>query len=175
MFQFFLKMQSVSLCIKASEGYEDVVREYYKHHGHQCCGDAGIDLFCVEDIIIPARAISHKIPLGICVEAYRELTVSSQDKHRLQYINECLFVLPRSSTGFKTPIRLSNSIGVIDAGYRGMLIAICDNLSDEPFVMKKGQRYFQIIHPSCKPLKIKLVDKLSETVRGVMGFGSTGK
>ena len=38
------------------------------------------------------------------------------------------YLYPRSSTGSKTPLRLSNSIGVIDSGYRGNLIACFDNI-----------------------------------------------
>ena len=40
------------------------------------------------------------------------------------------YLYPRSSMGSKTPLRLSNSVGIIDAGYRGNIIGVVDNISD---------------------------------------------
>lgn len=145
------------LRIKPIKGREDVVREFYENHTHFHPGDCGIDLYCLKDLVVPARAYSVKMPLGICIEA-----------------GTCMYLYPRSSTGSKTPIRLSNSVGIIDAGYRGELTALLDNLSDEPFTMERGSRYFQLCSPNLTPLEFKVVDELSETSRGTGGFGSTG-
>jgi dUTP pyrophosphatase len=83
---------------------------------------------------------------------------------------------PRSSTGLKTPLRLANSVGVIDAGYRGNYIAVFDNVRTEPFSVEQGQRLVQICPPNLTyPLKVVLVDDLgAQTLRGEGGFGSTG-
>ena len=82
--------------------------------------------------------------------------------------------MPRSSIP-KTPLRLSNSIGLIDAGYRGELQAPLDNISDENYLVKAGTRLFQIVNPDLSTFSsINIVDKLSETDRGEGGFGSTG-
>ena len=82
-------------------------------------------------------------------------------------------LIPRSSIS-KTPLRLSNSIGLIDGGYRGELIAYCDNISNDPYKVLKGQRLFQILAIDGVPLEIEMVSELSESIRGSSGFGSTG-
>jgi dUTPase len=86
------------------------------------------------------------------------------------------FMYPRSSTGLKTPLRLANSVGVIDAGYRGNYIAVFDNVRTEPFSVEQGQRLVQICPPNLTyPLKVVLVDDLgAQTLRGERGFGSSG-
>ena len=58
------------------------------------------------------------------------------------------FLYPRSSTGTKTPLRLANSVGVIDAGYRGNYIAAFDNIRVETFKVEKGQKLAQICSPN---------------------------
>ncbi len=59
--------------------------------------------------------------------------------------------------------------------FRGQLMAIVDNISDEPFTLKKGERYFQICTPTLGPIECTLVHTLSETSRGKGGLGSTGE
>ena len=87
---------------------------------------------------------------------------------------DCSYYLyPRSSIS-KTPLRMSNSVGIIDAGYRGEIIAKVDNLSNDDYKIEKGTRLFQICDASLEPIELRIVDKLSETTRGVGGFGSTG-
>ena len=83
-------------------------------------------------------------------------------------------LVPRSSI-WRTPLRQSNSIGIIDAGYRGHLMVPVDNISNEDYIIKSGERLFQIVHPSLEPIKVELVDEVSDTERGSGGFGSTGK
>ena len=75
----------------------------------------------------------------------------------------------------KTPLRLSNSIGLIDGGYRGEIMASCDNIKDFIFDIKKGDRLFQLVATDNSPISYQLVDGLSNTSRGSGGFGSTGK
>ena len=87
-------------------------------------------------------------------------------------------LLPRSSMGSKTPLRLSNSVGVIDSGYRGHIIACVDCLKKAEVVLSKYQRVFQIVAFSGRPIYVELVDNsdaLGYTERGDGGFGSTGK
>jgi dUTP pyrophosphatase len=97
-------------------------------------------------------------------------------------------LLPRSSTGVKKNIRLSNSVGVIDAGYRGELCALVDCISnpvtdgfgetgDERAKLSEGERNFQIVGYAGYPIHVNLVDTeedLGNTERGTGGFGSTG-
>ena len=90
----------------------------------------------------------------------------------------CL-LLPRSSI-YKTPFRLCNSIGLIDAGYRGEVKAMADNMSPEEETTIRydsGTRLFQICQHNFLPWsKIVLTDELPAPPdnRGSGGFGSTG-
>lgn len=125
-------------------------------------GDAGLDLYCPGDLTIPPRGTA-KIDLKIQCEG-----LSDNDGR-----NVCYYLYPRSSIS-KTPLRLANSVGIIDAGYRGNIMAVVDNISDEPFDIQKGQRLFQICGRFLEPINLALVDTLSDSERGNGGFGSTG-
>ena len=108
----------------------------YENHNSYHLGDSGLDLFTPEDIIVPAGAISFKVDLRIQCEAY-------SDKNKSLSISYYLY--PRSSMGAKTPLRLANSVGIIDAGYRGNIIGIVDNHSKEDFriepTMKNSKKF----------------------------------
>jgi len=81
-------------------------------------------------------------------------------------------VFPRSSIR-KTDLILSNSVGVIDSGYRGEIQATFKKTGGA--VYEVGERGAQIIiipHPT---IEFKEVDELTNTERGEGGFGSTGK
>jgi dUTP pyrophosphatase len=88
------------------------------------------------------------------------------------------YLYPRSSTGTKTPLRLANSVGIIDSGYRGPLIAAFDNGNEDDFQIQDKQRLVQICAPDLSyPIYVILVDseeELGKTNRGSGGFGSTG-
>lgn len=83
-------------------------------------------------------------------------------------------IFPRSSVK-KTDLVLSNSVGVIDSGYRGEIMAVFKKLSGS--VSKKyyiGDRAVQLIILPYPKIEFEEVEKLSETERGSGGFGSTG-
>ncbi len=132
--------------------------KFYSNHGHFHKGDAGLDLYVLEDITFKSGE-TKLIKLGISCEPVNGVAY---------------FLFPRSSIS-KTPLRLSNSIGLIDAGYRGEIMASCDNIKDITFIAKEGDRLFQIVAANCSPISYELVDELTETTRGTGGFGSTGK
>ena len=75
----------------------------------------------------------------------------------------------------KTPLRMCNSVGLIDGGYRGEIMAVVDNIKNEVYTIEPGQRLFQLVGMDGSPIHFKLVDELSESTRGKGGFGSTGK
>jgi dUTP pyrophosphatase len=120
--------------------------------------DSGFDLFMPNDVIIPANQ-------NILVD----LKVRCEPKFTSGY-----YLYPRSSLG-KTPLRLANSVGIIDNGYRGTLKVWVHNTNNEDFYMKKGERYFQLCHPSLEPMTVCLTSVNRNTERGEGGFGSTGK
>lgn len=156
-------MSTTQFLAKPAPGHENIVKEFYSDHQNFHDGDSGIDLFCLENTIIPGKSIGNRIYSGLCVEATRDSTPQS------------FYLYPRSSTGADTPIRMSNSVGIIDSGYRGQIIMIVDNVSNEPFLLAKGKRYFQMCSRDLSPVSFKLVEKLSETKRGENGIGSTNQ
>ena len=99
------------------------------------------------------------------------------------------YLYPRSSIS-KTRMRLANSVGIIDAGYRGDLIAAVDTIglfgsTDIWHIWKetlspinKYDRYFQVCAPDLSPFLVHIVmneaDLGQPTARGTGGFGSTG-
>ena len=70
---------------------------------------------------------------------------------------------------------MSNSIGLIDGGYRGEIIAMVDNIKNQDYTISAGDRLFQLVAMNGAPITFELVDELSDTSRGSGGFGSTGK
>ena len=71
---------------------------------------------------------------------------------------------------------LVNSVGIIDSGYRGNLMASFYNTKDTEVIIKKGDRIVQICMPSLeKNYTIEVQNALDSTARGEGGLGSTGK
>ena len=138
--------------------FNDSVKSLYENHGHFHDGDAGIDLFITKDQTIEASETT-RIHLGIACETVE---------------NKPYLLMPRSSIA-KTPLRQCNSIGLIDGGYRGEIMAAVDNIKTEAYTVEKGQRLFQLVAMDGSPIHFELVDELTETTRGEGGFGSTGK
>jgi len=83
-------------------------------------------------------------------------------------------VRPRSGLAAKKGITVLNSPGTVDADYRGEIGVILVNLSNEEFVINDGERIAQLIIAKHERVNWQEVDVLSETERGVGGFGSTG-
>ena len=140
---------------------DDEGSSYYKDRNTTYDGDAGMDLYCPHQLIIEPNE-TLLIKMGIACEMTDE------------YLPVSFMLAPRSSIS-KTPLRMSNSIGIIDSGYRGEIMASVDNISNEDYMITPGQRLFQIVHPTLYPFNVDVVEELSETERGDGGFGSTGK
>lgn len=144
-------------------------------------GDAGVDLYFPEEVVIPAKVLGMKVDLQIqaeMVQAVSKQLTNNIPKEMLQGMDIgdrhlSYMVVPRSSI-IKTPLRMSNSIGVMDAGYRGNFMVPIDNLSDEDFVIEKHTRLFQVVGSNLNSIEVQLVNNLSDSQRGSGGFGSTG-
>lgn len=80
----------------------------------------------------------------------------------------------RSGLAYKNGIALANSVGVVDADYRGEVKVALINHSDTPFVVEHGMRIAQLAILPVETLSVCEVDTLSETARDAGGFGSTG-
>ena len=124
--------------------------------------DAGYDLHFTETVTV-APGETVMCDFGVSVQAHDEDNAPCASE-----------MLPRSSI-VKTPLRMANSVGLIDASYRGTLRVYVDNIRSEPYTIQKGDRLFQLVAPSRRPFVVSFVDALSETDRGENGFGSTGK
>ncbi len=126
--------------------------------------DAGFDTF-VEKETVGKGGDVRLLELGCSAAAY-----DTERKHFRAF-----WLLPRSSIS-KTPLRMANSVGLIDAGYRGQLMGATDFVTY--YKVNAGDRYYQITGPELLPWKaVHIVDTIpgGETIRGSGGFGSTGQ
>jgi dUTP pyrophosphatase len=173
--------------IKILNDDDEYLREWYENHAHHHPGDSGFDLYCPTQLCIDPME-TGKICFGIAIECF-----SSTESSDPQPVS--CWLTPRSSIS-KTPLRMSNSMGLIDSGYRGELMAYVDNFTkveyyecnetDEestyltateqynPYTIHPKQRLFQLVSPTLDPITFEIVDELSDTSRGEGGFGSTG-
>ena len=122
--------------------------------------DACADLYALEDVHINPETYGNKIRTGVSIQLPEGWLA---------------MILPRSSTGAKTPLRLSNSVGLIDSGYRGELGVLYDNTSDNDTFIKKGDRIAQLLVMPSYRFQAQVVDSLEDSDRGEGGFGSTGQ
>ncbi|MGB8887337.1 MAG: dUTP diphosphatase [Candidatus Korobacteraceae bacterium] len=117
--------------------------------------DIGYDLYSSQDLTIAAHG-SAGVPTGIAIE-FMPLAGG--------------IVKTRSGLAKK---RLMCNAGVIDAGYRGEVIVLMENLGDEPYAIRKGDKIAQMLeHPFLAGDVVEA--DLSEAARGAKGFGSSGK
>ena len=122
--------------------------------------DAAADLYAMADQTISAHTYGNMIHTGVKIqlpEGWQAL------------------ILPRSSIGTKTPLRLSNSVGLIDSGYRGELGVLYDNTSDNDYQISAGDRIAQLLVMPSYRFKAQVVDVLADSDRGEGGFGASGK
>ena len=156
------------------------------HEGNQIMIDAGVDLYVPHDMTINNNTRSNKVNMEVvCSMTYQDL--------RGVTVPCGFYLYPRSSTGSKTPLRLSNSVGIIDPGYRGNIIAYFDNIDTSDlgegksrigYSIKTNDRVVQLCAPNLMyPIAIEIVstiDTLDDNnikcinTRGTGGFGSTG-
>lgn len=113
--------------------------------------EAGITLTPMQRLIAPT-GIRVEIPVGYEIQ-----------------------IRPRSGLALKHGITLPNTPGTIDSDYRGPLGVALVNLSDQPYIIRHGDRIAQIVVAPVLQAGFQVVDNLSETTRGAGGFGSTGK
>jgi len=141
-------------------------------------GDAGMDLYAAEDVLIrPGETVI--VPTGI--------KIAIPEGYEIQ-------IRPRSGISYKTPLRVSNSPGTIDSGYRDELGIIMTNTSSiccyneeelytiedsgnlmGVYKIRKGDRIAQMVLQVVPEMKLTVVDSVDQIGynRGG-GFGSTG-
>jgi dUTP pyrophosphatase len=150
-------------------GFVEVVCESVKKHNSHVLTDehpdSGFDLHVPDDVTFTIPNMTVFINHGIKCAMY------CNDR-------PCAYqMFPRSSIS-KTPLILANHTGIIDAGYRGPLIAAIKYLphGNSDYSVARNTRLVQVCHPSLIPIYVVIcsVDELSSTTRGDEGFGSTG-
>lgn len=138
---------------------EDAVIPEYKTKGA-----AGFDLVALEDVVFTPGDVK-KVPIGLAFDV--------GEGYQLELRN-------RSSMALKTPLRLANGLGTIDADFRGEVSVILEHNRSYPYtnsnyVVHKGDRVAQgVIMPAIQA-DFDVVEFLSNTERGEAGFGSTGR
>jgi len=116
--------------------------------------DIGYDLYSVEDVTIPAHGAAG-VHTGVAIEFVPAAGG---------------IVKTRSGMAKK---RLLCNAGVIDAGYRGEIIVLMENLADQPYGVCKGDKIAQLLeHPFLAGDVVE--SELSDATRGNKGFGSSG-
>lgn len=83
-------------------------------------------------------------------------------------------VRPRSGLALKHGITVLNSPGTIDSDYRGELMVLLINLSQNPFTVNDGERIAQLVIARHEQAVLTAVEVLDETERGAGGYGHTG-
>jgi dUTP pyrophosphatase len=136
--------------LKVKKLTSDAVLPTVAHPGE----DIGYDLYASEDLTIPAHGAAG-VHTGIAIEFAPAAGG---------------IVKTRSGLAKK---RLMCNAGVIDAGYRGEVIVLMENLGDQAYAIHKGDKVAQLLeHPY---LAGEVVEgELNEAVRGAKGFGSSG-
>jgi len=122
-------------------------------------GDAGADLFSVEEVTIPAgerRDVGTGLALAI-PSGYAG------------------FVQPRSGLAFRHGIMVVNSPGLIDAGFRGEVRVSLYNSGREAFAVRVGERIAQLVIQRVEEPAFVAAPELPDTIRGEGGFGSSGR
>lgn len=92
----------------------------------------------------------------------------------LMDLDLCIDLRPRSSI-YKTGMVLSNSIGTIDEGYRGEVKAVFYHIKPDMPRYKVGDKIGQIKVTVGVPVEFEQVNRLTDTIRGAGGYGSTGR
>ena len=120
--------------------------------------DAGLDLHAAVDTVIePGQAASISTAIAV------ELPPGTEAQVR-----------PRSGLALKHAVTVLNAPGTIDEGYRGEVGVVLINHGHEAFRVERGMRIAQLVVQPRLAIDIIEVDVLTDTERGIGGFGSTG-
>lgn len=121
-------------------------------------GDAGLDLFSIEEKVIEPGETAL-IRTGIQIELPKGTEAQ---------------VRPRSGLALKHSVTILNSPGTIDQGYRGEINVILINHGRELFQVEKQMRIAQMVIAPVLSVTLEKIDTLSASERGEGGFGSSG-
>ncbi len=121
---------------------------------------AGLDLRANIDAPMVLRSLERRlVPTG--------LRIALPEGYEAQ-------VRPRSGLALKHGVTVLNTPGTIDADYRGEVMVLLVNFSQENFVVNAGERIAQMVIARYEQAELEPVDVLDETERGAGGYGHTG-
>jgi dUTPase len=171
-------------------------KEFYNRNVQRDNANAGFDLFVCQECQCEAGKVSL---LDLGCRARMVKCFSDGIEEEVHY-----WLAPRSSI-WKSGVTQANSLGIIDKSYRGPLMGAvvpiykpsgywsqmsagdgpksgsyiwmnCDSRDTGSPTIEKGQRLFQVLAPDMGHIQeVRIVETLSDTVRGEGGFGSTGR
>lgn len=121
--------------------------------------DAGFDLHTIDEITLdPGQRASASTGLAIAIPP-----------------GSAGLILPRSGNAARHGVSLTNTPGLIDAGYRGEIRVLLINHGSDTVVFQPGDRIAQLVVISLPEVELVEVTDLEDTRRGAAGFGSTGR
>ena len=125
-------------------------------------GSAGLDLrACLDEPLTLRPGDSALVPTGLAIHV-------GDPGH-------AAVIIPRSGLGHKHGIVLGNLVGLIDSDYQGQVFVSCWNRGKDTFVVNPMERIAQLVVIPVVQVQLNVVESFDESVRGVGGFGSTGK
>ena len=128
---------------------------------YKTSGSSGMDLMAlIENPIKIEPQESALIATGISIAIPEDLEIQ---------------IRPRSGLAAKSSIGVLNTPGTIDSDYRGELKIILFNHGNKDFIVNNNDRIAQMVLTPVIKMELEEVDQLPESVRGLGGFGSTGK
>ncbi len=134
--------------------------------------DSGFDLFVPDTVTIEARKIKL-IDMKVSCSVSKVLM---KNTHEVKMTEPSPYYMYARSSVSKRGIMLANSVGIIDSGYRGTLMAAFFNTTDNPVTIGKGDRIVQVCMPGLDyNFTVEVANSLEETERGAGGIGSTGR
>ncbi|MGY9071842.1 MAG: dUTP diphosphatase [Acidimicrobiales bacterium] len=124
-------------------------------------GDAGADLVASETLTISAGGGRGIVGTGIAIAIP---------------VGFAGFVQPRSGMALRSGVTVLNTPGLIDSGYRNEVKVILINTDpDVDYVIERGDRIAQLVIQRVERVEWEVVDELSESDRGLGGFGHSGR
>ena len=122
---------------------------------------AGADLYaCLDEAVTIQPGEVYWVPTGIALEVPKGCAG---------------LVYARSSLGAKRGLAPANKVGVVDSDYRGEIMVALHNHGTAAQTIAYGERIAQMVFAPYMAAEFSVVEELGDTVRGVGGFGSTGK
>lgn len=128
--------------------------------------------------VIPKYAKDGDAGLDLTATAYKV-----NEKGQYVYTSDLALEIPDGYVGLLFPrssickkdLEMTNSVGVIDSNYRGPIKSVFNPTCEDPEIYELGERFAQLIIIPYPKIEFEEVEELSETNRGIGGYGSTGK